>query len=613
MIVTLAGHVDHGKTSLVQALTGVNTDRLEEEKRRGLTIDLGFAYIDDGAIGFVDVPGHHRFIHNMVAGVASQQYALLVIAADDGPMPQSREHLDILELVGVTNGCIALTKCDRVDDAQLKQAREHIQSLVAGTFMAQGPVFETAITETESITPLLEHLRSVNHQQQATQSHSPFRLAVDRSFVVKGAGVVVTGTVHDGALNEGDEVFLFPSGKAARVRSLRTQDRPADRATGGDRCAINLAGINANDVQRGNWILAQPHHGVTQLTLELNVLPHYPRPVKHWTQVHVYYATSHSTGNLALLSNWRLAPGEHTTVDLVCDTPVCAQHGDRVIVRDFGLDMTVGGGRVIHTEAQSTQRRRHADRQAQLQALAADDNGDALNALLKLGPVDLSAFQASRGLTAAAMQELASPLVLVDQWAFDAATWRSFGEQALAQLKQQQQENRSAPGLKQNEFKDIPESALSQVLGELLQKQTIEQIGGIYKLPSHAAELPDALAKFWKRVEPELNVMQAPSTGDLSKQWRIPQTTIEKSLKELVRRGLLIHVANHRFYLPSQIDAVKQLIVQTWPDTPFSVKQFRDHTGIGRNIAIEILEYLDSRGFTRRQGNERVVLKTGLR
>jgi selenocysteine-specific elongation factor len=230
MIVTLAGHVDHGKTSLVRALTGVDTDRLEQEKQRGLTIDLGFAYIDEGNIGFVDVPGHSKFIHNMVAGVASQQHALLVIAADDGPMPQSKEHLEILSLVGINSGVIALTKCDRVSQQRIEECQAEIEALVNGSFLADATVVTTSIEDPASIDTLLNHLRSTAEHFENEQSAEPFRLAIDRTFVVRGAGLVVTGTVHSGSVGLDDSLFHFPSQAQVRVRSIRAQDQAVDQA-----------------------------------------------------------------------------------------------------------------------------------------------------------------------------------------------------------------------------------------------------------------------------------------------------------------------------------------------------------------------------------------------
>ena len=269
MIITLAGHVDHGKTSLVGALTGVDTDRLAEEKRRGLTIDLGFAYLQeaDNTLGFVDVPGHHRFIHNMVAGVSADQHALLVIAADDGPMPQSREHLQILELIGVTNGTVALTKCDRVTPEQLAEARSRTEALLSDSALADAAIIETAIPTGQGIDELKSRLLSAATQAGEPAAGSEFRMPIDRAFTISGAGVVVTGTIHAGRIQEDDTLTLFPGMQEVRVKSVRAQNAAVASAGPGDRAAINLAGIHHSQIERGHQLSAPGYLASIQLMI----------------------------------------------------------------------------------------------------------------------------------------------------------------------------------------------------------------------------------------------------------------------------------------------------------------------------------------------------------
>ncbi|MEM9621389.1 MAG: selenocysteine-specific translation elongation factor, partial [Pseudomonadota bacterium] len=450
MIVTLAGHVDHGKTSLVRTLTGVDTDRLEQEKERGLTIDLGFAYIDEGRIGFVDVPGHHRFIHNMVAGVASHQYALMVIAADDGPMPQSKEHLDILSLVGIQQGCIALTKTDRVDPARLDAVQQEIQQLTQGTFLDQAPVFTTSTEIQDSTAPLLAHLQAqADHLSQQADS-APFRLAIDRRFVVHGAGLVITGTVHTGSVTENATLVHFPSGREVRVRSIRAQDQEVKQAGPGDRCALNITGINLEDVERGHWLCAEQTPNFVELTVNLQVLPDFPRPLRHWTPVHIYHATSHTTGKVALLDSNRLQPGEEALVDLICDEPLAARLGDHLVLRDFGLDLTLGGGAVVHTQTTVTPRRRAETRRAELNGYNQADSHSSLQELLQLGPVELAHF---RDVWQVSDNQLAELLRDVDAKQVNnqlilTTTWQTLRDQALATLKTHQASNPSSTGMR---------------------------------------------------------------------------------------------------------------------------------------------------------------------
>ncbi len=615
MIVTLAGHVDHGKTSLVRALTGVDTDRLEQEKQRGLTIDLGFAYLDQGRIGFVDVPGHHRFIHNMVAGVASRQYALLVIAADDGPMPQSKEHLDILTLAGVNSGCIALTKADRVDDSRLARAKEEIKQLTAGSFLQDAPVFATSIEDEQSFNTLLAHLTRQAQDISTQTDNQPFRLAVDRKFTVRGAGLVTTGTVHTGTVREQDTLYHFPSNREVRVRGVRAQDQPVAEAGPGDRCALNLTGIDLEDVERGHWLTAEPTPHFVELTINLSVLPDFPRLLRHWTPVHIYHATSHTTGKVALLDRNRIQPGEQALVDLVCDEPLAARMGDRLVLRDFGLDVTLGGGDVVHTQTKVSTRRRGEQRRAELEGFNRTSSAESLASLLQLGPVDLDHFRTVWHLSDKQLSELTNQFALkqVGNEAVSEDTWQQMSSRAVEQLQQHQAANPSATGLRENAFTHIPAAFRQTLLNELAVANKLRNNNGVYSMPDHQAELPAELSASWKRARQDLAVKQAPSCGDLAKQWRAPLHKVEADLKALTKRGLLVHVAKHRFYLPEQLELLLQDVIQLADSKHFSVREFRDATGIGRNVAIEVLEYFDSRGITRRHDNERQLLKRTLR
>jgi selenocysteine-specific elongation factor len=611
MIVTLAGHVDHGKTSLVRALTGVDTDRLEQEKQRGLTIDLGFAYLDDGRLGFVDVPGHHKFIHNMVAGVASHQYALMVIAADDGPMPQSREHLDILRLIGIEQGVIALTKTDRVAPERLEQCKQEIANLVDNTFLEGAPIIPTSTEDPATIERLLDHLRDQVDAEQRRDAETGFRLAIDRAFLVKGAGLVVTGTVHSGKVAVDDSLYHFPSGKNVRVRGIRAQDQVVKEACSGERCALNLSGIELDEVERGDWVSTEASPAYLEISGQLTVLESFPRPIKHWTPIHIYHATSHSTGRIALLDEHRLVPGETAAVDIVLDAPLAVRHGDQLIIRDYSLDVTLGGLRVIHAKTAVTSRRRNEQRRAMLEDLASDLHEEALQALLQRGPVDPDDFRQVRHLRTEQVQTLGKQLnaLNVAGHLVSRDYWGGLAKHAFQQVRAHQLANPSSPGLRENEITGVPAELKQTLLNALVQAGQLKNTAGLFQLPDHTAELPEALAKAWRRLEPALDQTQAPSTGDLAKQWSVPQQQLESDLKELSKRGYVIHVANHRFYLPKQLENLAGQVKMLAADKPFSVREFRDRTGIGRNVAIEILEYFDRRGFTRRQDNERIVLK----
>ena len=610
MIVTLAGHVDHGKTSLVRALSGVNTDRLAEEQKRGLTIDLGFAYIDDGNIGFVDVPGHQKFIHNMVAGVASNQYAMLVIAADDGPMPQSREHLEILRLIGVTAGCVVISKSDRVSTQRLAACVEEVERLVENTFLRASTVFITSIEDQSSFQKLLAHLRQQAQQHQQQQQHRPFRLAIDRTFSVKGAGVVITGTAHSGAIRIDERLHHYPSGQTVRVRGIRTQDQENQQAQSGERCALNIAGIELQELQRGDWLCAEAPTGYRSLTIDLQVSADFPRDVKHWTPVHIYHATQHAQARIALAPGQRLQPNQTARVDLALDQPIHCHRGDRLILRDQGLDTTLGGGNVVFAETHIPSRRQELGRQRLISAYAQPAAKDCLAASLHNGVTDLHHFRQFWHLGEAQYHELIGEHTLHSHGdlAVSDKLWQAHKTEVMTQFEHQP----NTP-LRENHLQaQIPNEFRLALLNELVQEGRLSQVGGEYRVLGQTAELPEHLAKLWKILEPNLRQNQVPSSGDLAKRFNIPQSNLERAMNELVKSGLLVNVATHRYYLPEQLRQLAQIVKKMTALGPLTVRAFRDETGIGRNITIEILEYFDSKGFTRRQGNDRIILNPNI-
>ena len=616
MIVTLAGHVDHGKTSLVKAITGIETDRLQEERQRGLTIDLGFAYAvdeanNDDVLGFVDVPGHHRFIHNMVAGVAAMQHALLTVAADDGPMPQSREHLQILELTGVRRGTVALTKCDRVGPGRVDAAEQEIRGLVAGTFLEGAPIVRTSAQTGAGIAELAASLWSAHRNPARQGAPGRFRLAVDRAFNVRGSGLVVTGTVHAGEVTRNQELALFPTGEKVRVRGIRAQDRQADSARTGDRAALNLAGIELQRIGRGHWLTDAPCPVHRNFAVQLRVVDDFPRPVKHWLPVHVYHATSHSTAHLALLDANRLQPGGQSDVELVTDEPLCARHGDHIVVRDQGLDRTLGGGAVL-TDLSPTARRRRPERLARVAAFRHNDACGIASALLDLGPVEIEPVQHTLGLTGPQWSELLASLdadrrgdVLIGR-----SRWAAWRAAVLEFIERFQSEHPEKPGARPNRLPAlVPERYRIELLNELVSDKALRFTAGAWHLPRHVASLPEAEQALLDRVRGLLDVDQAPSAGDLAKSLRIPIAGLDSGLKSLARRGLLIQVSAKRYYWPERLGRIAGYAEKLAERAPFTVREFRDATGIGRNVAIEVLEYFDGRGFTRRTGDRRSVVK----
>ena len=622
LIVTLAGHVDHGKTSLVRALTGIDTDTLAEEKRRGLTIDVGFAYSDFGGqrIGFVDVPGHQRFIHNMVAGVAANQYALIVVAADDGPMPQTLEHLSIMRLLGIDRGIVAITKIDRVGAERVAEVERAVAKLVANTGMHLDAIVPTSSVDSVGVEPLRNYIRAAAESHQAAPVEHEFRLAVDRAFVIKGSGVVVTGTVHSGALVRGDEIVVAPRGTTARARTLRVSDRPADRAMVGDRCAVNLAGISLDQVERGDWLIAPDTLAPTHnLVLRLTVLDDCARPAKHWLPVHVYLATSHAEGHVALLDSPPLAAGQTGLVELVLTRPLHPKHGDHVVLRDHALQSTIGGGIVIDIAGPHRARRAPA-RLAELRIKCGTDLSSLFNELLESGDVDLDALKRSRNLTPTELDELlasANPYQL-ERGGRVFAVARQRWETGLDTLARQiAAYHKAAPhsaGLKADQIQRlaiVPKPWLEPALTQLVAAGRIRESGGHFFEPGHRPQLPPDDAALLRRIESLIGGDdQPPSCGDIAKTLAVGLRAIDAFVLRMTKLGLLVSLAGNRVLLPSRLESFALLAQQLAKANPdgFSAREFRDAARIGRNLAIDVLEYFDRCGFTRRYGDLRRII-----
>jgi len=592
VIVATAGHVDHGKTSLVKALTGVDTDRLPQEKKRGMTIDLGFAYLE--SIGFVDVPGHERFIRNMLCGVAGIDFALLVVAADDGPMPQTHEHLAILDLLGVSRGAIVLTKVDRVPRERAETVASEIAALVAPTALAGAPVFPVCTLDGTGIPELKAHLLHAGSTIESRKASGNFRLSVDRCFTLAGAGLVVTGTAMSGEISAGSEVRSALTGARARVRSIHAQNAPAGKGLAGQRLALNLAGWEGKaPVARGDWIVAgavaQP---VRRFDARLRVVGR--GALAHWIPVHVHLGAADVPGRVALLDETGL-------VQLVLDRPIGALRGDRFIVRDQSARRTLGGGSVIDIFPPLRGRAKPA-RLAWLGAMECDDDAAALEALLALSPagVKMARFAANRNLPAAT------------GWRFSEAHWRALREKALANTAAWHARLPDAVGPAEDRVLDgtrVPREVVRSVAEELIREGRIVRDGTGVRLPGHRVELSPADAALWKKIEPRLEGLRPPSLAELAAAAGIDAKKLESALSRAARQGLVVRVSKTRFFRPAPLQDLGQMaqdVART--GATLTAAAFRDRTGIGRNLAIEVLEYFDRIRFTRRVGDARVLM-----
>ena len=633
MLIATAGHVDHGKTVLVKALTGVDTDRLPEEKERGLSIDLGFAYHTrpDGAVlGFVDVPGHERFIRNMLAGVAAIDYALLVVAADDGPMPQTREHLAILDLLGVNAGAVVITKIDLADDSQAVAVAERVEKLVDGTGLEGAPVFPVSALSGAGMTALHEHLTGLAAERRAARvrTGTRFRLAVDRCFTVRGAGVVVTGAVFSGEVAVGDRLVLAPAGIGVRVRSIHAQSRPAAHGTGGERCAINLAGteLGRTDIRRGDWLTGEPAPAVShRFDAELRVLASEERPLAHWTPVHVHAGAASLTGRVAVLEGRSIAPGSHGLVQVVVDQPFVGVRGDRFILRDQSARRTVAGGAVLDP-AGAVRGRARPERIAALRAMAASDPDAALVDLLatSVNGVDLEHFadawnlgpeEAEAVFERAGVETVALPRGRSAGFARD--DWPSLLEELLAAVRRMHEEAPERAGAESAELAGgtgRSREVAAAAVAALVRDGRLVREGRYLRVPEHEPRLSPRDAALWSKVSIHLgeDAVKPPVLAELAGTLGVDRSLLALFLGRSTGRGLLVKVAPNRFFHPGAVRRLAEVaegLAAAADDGRFDAKTFRDTSGIGRNLTIQVLEYFDGAGLTRRIGDARIVVR----
>lgn len=630
MIIATAGHIDHGKTVLVRALTGVDTDRLPEEKSRGLSIDLGFAYkpIDGNrTIGFIDVPGHEKFIRNMLAGVTGIDFALLVIAADDGPMPQTHEHLSIINLLGVENGAIALTKIDRVDSSRRVEAEREVSSLVVNTVMEGKPVFPCSSHTGEGVNVLAEHIKKMASKHSSEVTRGKFRMAIDRAFTLPGAGLVVTGTVFSGTTTLGDRLTLSPQGLDVRIRSIHAQNSVSQTGSAGQRCALNItgSGIDRAIVSRGDWILANDLHKPTiNVDATIRILEAEKNPIMHWTPVHIHIGAKDTTGRLAVLEQNRLAPGQNGLVQLVLDEKIGCLHGDRLIIRDQSARRTIAGGMVLDPFAK-VRGRRKPGRLMQLRALDFNDSTKALKNLLECqsNGVNLTQFKLSWNLSddEAVLLWNRSAMVCVGNVGREVGIalkfWASLKSEIIDGLEAWHKRWPDRPGPEKERLRrsiktNVMEQIYSEALVDLIKRGLVVRNGAILCLPGYRPEFEGNFASLWERVAKLLanETLRPPRVREIAAEVNVELKHLEILLSRAAAMGLVYRIADNRYFLAETVQALAEIAAQLAneaDDRMFSVKHYRDNTAIGRNLAIEVLEFFDKKKFTKRHENKRTV------
>ena len=734
MMIGTAGHIDHGKTSLVRALTGTDTDRLPEEKKRGMSIELGYAFLapsDDGPavgegsvasaatagqtkvvpafglprepIAFIDVPGHEKLLHTMISGATGIDFALLLVAADDGVMPQTREHLAVLSLLGIDRGVVAITKIDRVDEARVQEVTQQARALLADTPLAHVPIIPVSATRGDGVAELRQLLRAeaarldVAHGADGAEephgSDSPvraaaatepaettadtttalpaqagFRLAIDRVFSLDGVGTVATGTVHAGRVQVGDVLQQLPDGpKELRVRSLHAQNRSTDAAHAGQRCAINLAGIERDQLQRGHW-LAQP--GIASVSDRLDVELHLwhaePRAIRSGTRVHVHLGTTASPAAVAVLDADTLAPGRTGLAQLVLPQPLAAWHGDRLILRDAAGQRIIGGGRVLDSRA-PVRYRRTPQRLQLLQALQRPALRDRLAGLLEACEhgVDLRQWQQVFGLASVAAFDASLQTLphrrLAGDFIIGEPAWQHLRRTVLDTLAAYHQNATDEIGPDAARLRRLARLRMDDahwrlLLDALVQEGSVAQSGAFVHLPEHGSQLAARDETLLQRLTPHL--MEAGAQGawvrDLAEHLGEPAANLRPAMARLARSGHLYQVVKD-LYLDAATAArlaalVRQLAladkepaesdraeVQQASEQPaeatsgaepgrrharaalkptgqggnalpiLKVAEFRDASGLGRKRAVQMLEFFDRIGLCRRVGDTHVL------
>ena len=635
IIVGTAGHIDHGKSALVRALTGIDPDRLEEEKRRGITIDLGFAHLDLGdglRVGFIDVPGHERFVKNMLAGVGGIDLVLLVIAADESIKPQTREHFDICRMLGVRRGAVVITKADLVDAEILDLVTIEAQEFVAGSFLEGAPIVAVSARTGQGMAALVETLGRLSAEAAPKPVEQPARLPIDRAFVMKGFGAVVTGTLVAGRFEKEQEVEIYPLGRKVRVRGIEVHNQPADVALAGQRTALNLAGVEAREIARG-MTLGPPglFEATTRLDAAISLLPA-PRPLKNHAKVHFHCWAAETIAEVVLLDGKELKPGGHAYAQLRLAEPGLYLPGDRFIIRQFSPLATIGGGVILdnqppkHRLADPTvfaglEVMEHGDAEGRLELLIRQA-GETSDSLL----IARTGWQPSEVARVGKLLEAKRRIVTMGSppgLYVAAEHFQSLANRLLAELEKFHQANPLVQGLAKEELRGrlawrasgqtlLPSPALfNAVLQHLtgqarirMQGETVLAAGREIQLTPEEQAAKVSITRAFENAG-----LAVPAAKEVLGGLRIDRGRAEKILHILLREKTLVKVAEDLTFHRSALEKLRELVVRRKTVSPrIDVAVFKEMTGLSRKYAIPLLEYLDRERVTRREGDSRLIL-----
>jgi selenocysteine-specific elongation factor len=628
IVVGTAGHIDHGKTALVKVLTGIDADRLEEEKRRGITIDLGFAHLDlagaDGEplhIGFVDVPGHERFVRNMLAGAGGVDLVLLVIAADESIKPQTREHFDILQLLGVQRGLTVLTKSDAVDAETLDVVRLEVEEFLHGTFLDNPNSIVAVSSLTGAGLDDLKHaLIAAAAEVRPRDSRALARLPVDRVFTMKGFGTVVTGTLVAGTIHREEELEVFPTGQRVRVRGVQVHGQSADSAVAGQRTALNLAGASTDDLSRGMTLAPVSTFMATRrLDVRLSLLPSAPRPVKSRTRVHFHSNTMETVAEISLHGVKQLAPGSQAFARLKLPEPALLLPGDRFIMRQFSPVVTIGGGVVLDPAPIPGM----PEREAFLEVLSAADPELLLMArIARRGPggILMSQLAAETGWTRDAIEARLAGVVSkaqvlrVGDLYVDAPAMVRLQQLILNSIEEFHRKNPLVGGIAREALREQVKASsevFAASLDLLSQDEKIEAAGDLVRLRGHGVVMKDEEAESKKQIEAAFAGagLKVPGLREVIAGLKVDKVRAQKIVTLLLRDKLLVKVSEDLVFHRSALEELRRLVAAQKARSPkMDVATFKELTGVSRKYAIPLLEYLDRERVTRRVGDAREIL-----
>ncbi len=619
IIAGTAGHIDHGKSALVRALTGIEPDRWEEEKRRGISIDLGFAHLaidKELRLGFIDVPGHERFVKNMLAGVGGIDLVLLVVGADESIKPQTREHFDICRLLGIKHGIVVLTKSDLVDPEIVDLVRLEAEEFVAGSFLDGAPIVAVSSKTGAGLDELRRELVKLARTIAEKDAEGLLRLPVDRSFIMRGFGTVVTGTLVSGRVAVEQEVEVQPGGRRLRVRGVQVHGSTAQTARAGQRTALNLAGAEASDLGRG-MTLVEPGTLVAQTVVDCDLqLLSSAKPLKNRAPVHLHAWTAETEAEVRLLDRDRLDPGQTAPARLVLRDPVLLLPNDRFIVRMFSPVVTIGGGRVV--DVSPPRRLRRTATSARVMALAQATPDKRVGLLVSETPngCAVSALVARTGLSRKQVEAAAREVGVVviaagDPWLVDQSWFRSRGQKIHDTVADFHRRNPLLPGIPREEVRNRElDDAPQFLLDALVQaSKTVVSDGEVLRLSSHRLHLEQDEAQALAKIEGAFEAagLAVPAIAEVLARSGVEAGRARNLLQILFRQRKLFRISDDLIYHHSAVASLKDLLAKHKGER-FSVSVFKEWTGVSRKYAIPLLEFLDRERATRRDGDDRVVL-----